>query len=243
MYEHSVTLRRTRPTSTKSGLPEIEPTIQKAGGTTARIVSGMTEWALKIPDIDPRYRVTSSQLRSPVLKAISERTDRAVTFSLFKPYLGELENSPVAESHIRRSISRLFATDYRNFGDNDVPTGMRGLGYFEQELAIDFPLYDVPILAELVRLSGIRIDDFTSREKMSWESLLVSRSSDAHTLFAATLRWIIAALADLIMRQRLIDRQDEVRQRGRELVAAPNVAAEHSGTIDVWRGSVFGRGS
>ena len=248
MYEHDAA--RYPAYFGKSDLPVIEPTIQKAGGTTARIVSGMSEWASRIPDIDPRYRITTSQLRSPVLKAISERADRAVTFSLFKPYLGELEDSPIAGSQIRRTISRLFATDYRNFGDNDVPTGMRGLGFFEGELAKDFPFYDVPILAELVRLSGIRIGDATSREKMSWESLLLSRDSDAHALFAATLRWIIAALADFIMIQRLIDRQDEVRQRGRELlrrltlpqnIAARSISGEDLYSLAASNASILAR--
>jgi nucleoside phosphorylase len=195
-----------------SRLPDIEPTVLKTGGTTAHIVAGMTEWALSLPSVDPRYKITVSQLRSPVMRAIGDRDERALTFSLFRPYLGELADLPAARAGIRRAISRLYATDYRDFGDNDVPTGIRGLVVFERELARDFPLYDVQILADILRLCGI-YSAYADAEQPSriWESLLLARSSESHALLAATVRWIVSSLADLVIDQWGIDRHDEVR--------------------------------
>ncbi len=203
---------------TESALPEIEPTLLKSGGTTVRIVSGMREWANGVPEIDPRYRVTSAELRSPVIQALDERSDRAVTFPLFKPYLGELANSPVAENHIRRSISRLFAADYRDFGENDLPTGVRGLEYFEQDLALDFPFYDVQILGELVRLVGIRASSSSIQDQARWEALVATRDSEAHSLLVANFRWIIASFAHIFAEPISNKRQHEVRFRSREIL-------------------------
>lgn len=190
----------------------------------------MTDWALRIAQIDSRYQIAPAQLRSTVLKAISERGDRAVTFSLFKPYLGTLQTSPIAESYIRRAISTLFALEYRNFGDNDIPTGLRGLSYFEQDLARDFPLYDVPILAELIRLSAIDANGAARRKKSTWESLLLARGCESHALFTATLRWMTATFADVLMLQRAMDRQDEVRFHSREMLRRL-VSPQNTGTL------------
>lgn len=216
MYKHDAA--RYPAYFSESDLPVIEPTVQKAGGTTTRIVLGMIEWASRLPEIDPRYRITAAELRTPVLTAIREREDMAVTFSLFAPHLGELRNSRPAETHIRRAISRLFATDYRDFGDNDIPTGVRNLGYFESELARDFPLYDVQILGDIVRLSGFDLNYKSEREHAVWQALLWSRESEDHALYAAAIRWVTASLADVVMAGQGIDRQDEVRLRIRGLL-------------------------
>jgi nucleoside phosphorylase len=193
----------------KLSLPAINPTIIKAGGTTQRIVEGMSVWALRLPDNDRRYRVTAAELSGPVLSALHQREDRAVTFSLFRPHLGELADAPPAQWHIRRTISRLFATDYRDFGGNDVPTGMRGLTFFEEALARDFPRYDVQILSHLLRLSGLGGALATDQPDSGWEALLYARESDGHTLLAATFQWIISAFAEVVPGLR----QDEVRFR------------------------------
>lgn len=197
----------------KLSLPEINPTVVKAGGTTGRIVEGMSQWALRLPDVDRRYRLTVAELSDPVLSALREREDRAVTFSLFRPHLGELADVPAAQWHIRRTISRLFATDYRDFGDNDVPTGMRGLTFFEEALALDFPCYDVQILSHLIRLSGLADALAPDRPDSSWNALLHARESDGHTFLAATYRWIISAFAEAVTGQPGSSRQDEVRFR------------------------------
>ena len=143
-----------------------------------------------------------------MLKALSERDERALTFSLFRPYLRELADSPVAQGHIRRVISRLFASDYRDFGSNDIPTGLRGLGYFEQELARDFPFYDVAILGEIVRRTGLDLSGDRAGRKV--ESLLAGRGLEAHAVLVATIRWMMAAVADVIGSETL-RRQDEAR--------------------------------
>jgi nucleoside phosphorylase len=211
MYQHDAA--RYPAYFSESDLPVVTPTVQKAGGTTAKIESGMFEWASRLPALDPRFRVTAAELRRPVLSAISERDDRAITFSLFAPRLGPLAESLPAQSHIRRTISRLFATDYRDFGDNDIPTGIRHLAYFEGELARDFPLYDIQILGDLAALSGLELIDEAGDEKATWPLILWNRDSEEHSLYAASVRWIITSLAHLITVEQGIDRQDEVRSR------------------------------
>ena len=194
-------------------LPAIAPTIQKTGGTTNRIVAGMSQWALQIPAEDSRLPLTSAQLRKPVLSALQDREGRAVTFSLFRPYLGDLADSPVAQGHIRRIISRFFASDYRDFGDNDIPTGIRGLGYFEQELARDFPLYDVQLLSRILQLIGLGNALTVEWKDATWMAALLSRDSDGHTLVTASYRWIISAMVEALAPQQVSLRQDEIRFR------------------------------
>ncbi|HLX52169.1 MAG TPA: hypothetical protein VKS82_27895 [Streptosporangiaceae bacterium] len=194
-------------------LPAINPTIVKTGGTTERIAEGMSQWALRLPDTAHRHRLTAAELSGPVLSALEQREDRAVTFSLFRPHLGELADVPAAQWHVRRTISRLFATDYRDFGGNDVPTGIRGLTFFEEALALDFPHYDVQILSHLIRLSGLAGAVATDRPDSGWDALLYARESSGHTFLAATYRWIISALAGVAAAQPGSSRQDEVRFR------------------------------
>jgi nucleoside phosphorylase len=194
-------------------LPVLNPTVTKTGGTTARIVAGMSQWAIQIPDIDSRYPVVSSQLRAPVMAALQERDDRAVTFSLFRDHMGGLADSVAAQSQIRRTISRFFATDYRDFGDNDIPTGIRGLTYFEQDLAVDFPFYDVQILSHLLRMSGLSDALAIDRINPAWESALFARGSDGHTFLASAIRWIVSAFVEVLSRESSEIRQDEMRFR------------------------------
>jgi nucleoside phosphorylase len=217
----------------KLSLPALNPTVVKAGGTTERIVEGMSQWALRLPDNDRRYRLTAGELSGPVLRALREREDRAVTFSLFRQHLGELADVPAAQWLIRRAISRLFATDYRDFGGNDVPTGMRGLTFFEEALALDFPCYDVQILSHLIRLSGLADALATGRPDSGWDALLYARESDGHTMLAAVCRWIISAFAGVVAGQPGSLRHDEVRFRIitwlRRLVTPPPTPARPAG--------------
>lgn len=220
----------------KLSLPEINPTVVKAGGTTQRIVEGMSQWALRLPDIDRRYRLTAAELSGPVLSALQQREDRAVTFSLFRPHLGDLADVPAAQWHIRRTISRLFATDYRDFGGNDVPTGLRGLTFFEEALALDFPCYDVQILSYLIRLSGLAGALATPGGPDSgWEALLYARESDGHTMLAAVYRWIVSALADVVAGQPGSLRHDAMRRSIidwlRRLVSPPPAPARLAGAV------------
>lgn len=203
----------------KSILPAIAPTVQKVGGTTRHIIAGMSEWALQIHSEDPRLRLISAQLSNPVLLALQQREERAVTYSLFSPFLGQLADSPVAQGHIRRAISRFFAGDYRDFGDNDIPTGIRGLGYFEQELARDFPLYDIKILSRILQLVGLGDTLAVDWADATWMAALLARESYGHTLLASSIRWIMSAMVDALPLQYSDLRQDEVRLR---LVATLN---------------------
>lgn len=215
LYEHDAD--RYPAYFSNKAVPAIIPTIQKAGGTTANIVSGMSQWAFRLPDTDPRQQLIFTQLRAPVLNALQFREERAVTFSLFQSFLGDLSESPVARGHIRRAISNLFVRDYLNFGDNDLPTGMRGLAYFEQGLAKDFPFYDIPILARLIRRAGVS-SIFATDSGEVWDRALLQRDSESHALFVARLRWIIAALAEVVDVRQLAGRQDEARRRMLEVL-------------------------
>lgn len=198
-------------------LPRIQPTVQKAGGTTAKIVTGMTEWALRAPGVAAGHDA-QAQLRTLVLRALSERDERALTFSLFRPYLKDLADSAVIEGNVRRAISRLYASDYRDFGDNDIPTGLRGLAYFEQELARGFPYADVPVLTVILRRSGIDLSHPAYQSGPIWESLINSRGSDGHFLLAGTIRWLVAGFAEVVLEPHLASRQDEVRIRVLDLL-------------------------
>jgi nucleoside phosphorylase len=213
MYQHDAA--RYPAYFSTSELPAMEPTVLKAGGTTAKIESGMFEWASQLPALDPRLRLTAAELRNPVLSAIRHRDNRAITFSLFAPHLGPLAESLSAQAQIRRTISRLFVKDYRDFGNNDIPTGLRHLGYFEVELARDFPLYDIQILGGLAARSGLELVDDSGQESTTWPLILWTRDSEEHSLYVATVRWIVASLAHVVMAEQGIDRQDEIRSRVR----------------------------
>lgn len=194
-------------------VPVIAPTIEKPGGTSGNISTGLRQWAAQIPGGYPGPELAPAKLRGPVLDALREREGRAITYSLFRPFLGDLASDPRVGGHIRRAISRLFASDYSGFGDNDVPTGLRGLGYFEQYLAKDFPLHDVQILARLTRLTGLTRAQPHASSPVSWDLFLYGRATESHSHYCAALRWIISSAHTVVTHPHQDLRHDETRQR------------------------------
>lgn len=194
-------------------VPVIAPTIEKPGGTSGNISTGLRRWAAQIPGGYSGPELAPAKLREPVLEALREREGRAITYSLFQPFLGDLASDPSVRGHIRRAISRLFASDYSGFGDNDVPTGIRGLAYFEQFLAKEFPLHDVQILARLIRLTGLSRDPPHGASPAAWELFLYGRATESHRQYCAVLRWIISSAHAVASHPYPDLRHDEIRER------------------------------
>jgi hypothetical protein len=98
-------------------LPAINPTIVKAGGTTDRIVEGMSQWAIRLPDEDRRYRLTAAELGNPVLSVLADQYLPALRPGSGGPY------RPGPLLHGRRWPRRPRADGRR--GDHRTETGQR----------------------------------------------------------------------------------------------------------------------
>jgi nucleoside phosphorylase len=169
------------------------PTWQKVGGTTKMLIRSLREWADEYT-FTGRYTPTVLAVHEPVRKALERREWQAVTYSFFRPHLGKLEESPMAQSVIRRQISAAFTQDYMRHGAGDIATGISELAYFDK-IACNFPYFDVPILGELASVVGLNsIADPVETTVNDWQRFLFARTSLPSQLTAASIEWILSAL-------------------------------------------------
>jgi nucleoside phosphorylase len=214
-------------------LPAIQPTVLKSGGTTSRLATGLRNWAEGVDIVHiPTVNMRRAALRVPTLTALDRREDRAITYALFRSHLGNLAREPLAERLVRRAISQLFAMDYRDFADGDVPTGLRGLQVFERQLSLEFPLHDARLIAELVRLAGVGAllrDDIEVHAEANY---LNARHTDPHVLFVAALSWILYACRMAFVQGSTAVDHDTVRFRILDLL---RLSVRARPEIDVYR--------
>lgn len=169
------------------------PTWQKRSGSTRPLARYLVDWA-EGETFHGKFRPAAIAVRKPVREALVRREDQAITYSLFQPLLGDLEHAPLAAYTIRRQISKGFTEDYLRHGAGTIATGIPELEVFD-ELAVDFPGYDVRLLAELGNVVGLSaVVDPIATEVAGWQRYLHVRDSGTAQLLAGTVRWILTAL-------------------------------------------------
>ncbi|GIF55261.1 5'-methylthioadenosine/S-adenosylhomocysteine nucleosidase family protein [Asanoa iriomotensis] len=169
----------------------ILPTDYKAERTTDYLQERLGGWSLsKASQGSEAERIA----RTNALQALTRRDSEAITFAFFAPFMRKSGvQSFEAESILSRQISAQYAGHYLKFSDGDIPTGVDGLGYFDQVLATNFPMYDVPLLKNILSASGFtallrtpmlqRLDD--------WQLLLELRGSGVHARMVSLVRLLV----------------------------------------------------
>jgi len=175
------------------------PTALKRSDTTSEIERDMVTWALSGPD-ESREKQEEARLRltkKAVAKALMEREERAVTFALFKQSLAELDKSVRDQGILRRRISTAYTSHYLDYAGGEIPTGIRGLEFFDH-LSTAFPLYDLGLIVLLLRVCGLdRYIKGNAREtRIWWDGFLASRGvGSGHVEFRRQVRLLLRTLS------------------------------------------------
>jgi hypothetical protein len=83
----------------------------------AQRASGAT-WAREL------HHDSDEVAKQAIMKAILEREDRAVTYTLFRPYVDATSAGPEIADRIRLEISREYTLRYVAAAEGDIPTGI-----------------------------------------------------------------------------------------------------------------------
>ncbi|HWS36433.1 MAG TPA: hypothetical protein VN408_27325 [Actinoplanes sp.] len=176
-------------------LRRIVPVVYKADDTTARLEEDLGGWAARsAPDGD-------AAARRITLRALGSRDSQALTYSYFSPFVqADRHQDGTAEWHVRRQISLGYTDHYLDFADGDIPTGIRGLGYFDAALSRDFPAADVPLLGSLLTDAGLGdlLSEPWQANAQDWDLILRNRGSGEHGRFVRLLRVLITATASVV---------------------------------------------
>ncbi len=173
------------------------PTEFKPTSATAELAKDLSIWAAAEEEqvqstIDRRLETA---VRQKILEILSTREKRAVTFTLFAQDLAAIDADAVVEGTLRKRISSAYTKHYMTFAGSDIPTGVRGLSYFDT-VAQNFPLFDVYLLAML--LEGLGLSDCLRRpwkeNDIFWASAGEWRGSGGHALLRETITAILSAL-------------------------------------------------
>ena len=138
------------------------PTSFKPTSATTELAKKLGIWAIaeegqEQDGIDWKLQKT---VRQKVSATLSVREGQAITFALFAQDLATIGTNVMAEGMLRRRISSDYTKHYMNFANADIPTGVRGLDYFDA-VARTFPLFDVHLL--VVLLQGLGFSDLLGR--------------------------------------------------------------------------------
>lgn len=136
------------------GLRAIRASLHKPQDTTSALLGDLQAWAAgTCPRADSgSTTATALQVAEEGLRA---RAGEAITYSFFRPFLVRAGGTPSDAGAIRRQISLAYSRHYLGFADGDIVTGVKGLSFFDEQLATGFPLYDVPLLSLLLDVVGL----------------------------------------------------------------------------------------
>ncbi|MGY4155654.1 nucleoside phosphorylase [Bradyrhizobium sp. USDA 4461] len=152
----------------------------KTSSATNYLAGRIDDWARGGTEQMLSGREAPSKLRRAVRKAITERDDRAITFALFRSYLGSAGIDGVtAEFEVRRQISRGYTAHYMTYASGGIATGIGPLSYFDS-LSKAFPDHDVGVLEFLLSLSGMSqaVAEPFELNELKWLHLAARRHED-----------------------------------------------------------------
>lgn len=194
-YEHDATRYPNYFTNQGEHLSWAYPTAHKPKGSTAPLSQHLFGWAENTPTAGgTRDIFTTFKLRAPIQRALTNREGQAITWSYFEPQLGDLGANAFARAETQREISRGFTLDYMRFAAADIATGIMELRAFDN-LAIQFPFFDVRVLAEIASVIGlgpVLSPDETDID--TWSTYVTHRYRDDGLLMTATVAWLIGAI-------------------------------------------------
>lgn len=203
--------------SKPSRFQAIRPTLHKPQGTTRALVRMLTEWS----DL-PEGRAPSqsraddlSHAKMLVGQSIREREAEAVTYAYFQPFVLRSDGSPHDAGVIRRQISLAYASNYLEFAAGDIPTGIRGLSFFDSALSTSFPLYDIEISRELLHAIGFRLvlQQPWRINQAFWSTYLFQFRETAGYLLSIRMRRTLEGLYEMLPMRVRASSQYVVRKR------------------------------
>jgi nucleoside phosphorylase len=182
----------------KSTLFKIEPSSYKESGTTDTLNVQLYSWA----SAGESWKVTANDqsvvrvARAHVKLCLAQRDGEAITFALFSPNLTAGEAKSSVSGIIQRQISLLYTLHYLQYGKGEIPTGLAGFDFFDENLPGSFPLYDLGLLQALFSLIGLSdiivrpIDDY----KDIWTQVDIWRGNFPHREFRNQIHLLLRAL-------------------------------------------------
>lgn len=214
----------------------------KTSSTTLELAKYLSKWAIdnSMPP-SAEDMALHSTVKKTVLERLNQRETQAITFALFRPTLiKSIGNSDVGAGLLRRQISKDYTKHYMEYCAADIPTGIRGLGYFEN-ISENFPLFDVALIGEVLRGVGLTAVDQPWCAKSSfWYGLVENRGSDlAQIQFCSQLRLLLKSLFSIISDQQPSGEVFAVRERIAGAVSEP-LARLAAGSIP-FDGTAFDR--
>jgi len=154
----------------------------------------------------------------PVVEtALDRREGKAITYALFAGSMGDA--GPPTVGRLRRAVSYLYTSHYLALEHADLPTGVPGLGYFDTQLADNYPTNDFRVIRAVLREVGFEseIDSRAAQHPDFWERAAGSRTVDTR-------------LSDGI--QELVTLASKVE--GRAVVPAPTMTSRLIGRLVRW---------
>lgn len=176
----------------------ILPTDYKWERTTDHLEESLGGWAFSKVGRDGD---AGQVARSHALHALMRRDTQAITFAYFAPFMRrDGVQHRDAEGVLSRQISVAYADHYLKFSDGDIPTGVAGLPFFDATLAVEFPLYDVRLLARLLRALGL--GPYLGRSMLEhvddWHVLFDLRGLGVHARVVGLLRVLLSVAMSCI---------------------------------------------
>lgn len=153
-------------------VPDAFSIIPKSSSATLVLAQNLQMWGTDPQAAGERER----EAKKVVLESLLRRDDRAVTAALFSKASNAYEKPKNVIGQIRRKISVEYTKHFMSSLNSDLCTGMKGIEYFDR-CCNNFPMYDIPILAELATIVGMShlIDTEWPQCDIFWENILYAR--------------------------------------------------------------------
>lgn len=172
-------------------LRAIRATLHKPQDTTSALLGDLEAWAAGLPHADNgSTSVTALRVTEEGLRA---RAGEAITYSFFHPFLLRAGGTSPDAGAIRRQISLAYSRHYLSFADGDIITGVKGLSFFDGQLATSFPQYDVPLLSLLLDVAGLSplVQQPWLARRSFWDPFLAGLRDAEGYRIGATVRAIL----------------------------------------------------
>ncbi len=170
--------------------------------TTAELAEKFSVWDPIVPHRSGRSFIVHANMSVKELDGFADRIHRVtasrlqegITFSLYRPYLGE-QFGDAATAEFRRILSDAYVDHYVNaFSGAVTLTGLPGFEWYDR--SVDFAVFDYTVLRTLLSALGFFDWIGTSNDWRRSERAEHHRSP-SHTHFVWTLHSVLRALGSL----------------------------------------------